>query len=391
MANISKRISNTVIQQLKPDQTVRDTEIKGFGVRRRKGDPSYFLQTRINGRLRWVTIGTHGSPWTPASARKEALRLLSEIAAGVDPNLELQKKRAIPTIAEAADEFLKDHGPKITPVTLRDYKRLIRDYIKPAFGRFKVNDLDKPLVSKAHNKWGDKPRNANHCLAVLSKLMTWSEEQGWRKDLSNPCRGIKKYRENKRERYLSSKEFDRLGDVLYEAEQTGSESQYVIAAIRLLILTGARLSEILTLTWEEVDLERGILFLKNSKTGQKPVFLNEAAKEILQTLPRVSRNPYVIIGNKTGEHLVNLRKPWHRIRKEAELEDVRLHDLRHSFASLAAASGASLPLIGRLLGHTQPQTTARYAHLAHDPLREVNEKVGEQLRGALGLKGNKSM
>ncbi len=144
------------------------------------------------------------------------------------------------------------------------------------------------------------------------------------------------------------------------------------------------MSEILTLTWGEVDLERGLLLLKTSKTGQKPIYLNKASVMILDNLPRLSKNPYVIIGSKPAPHLASLRKHWVRICKEAKLNDVRLYDLRHSFASLAASGGASLPIIGRLLGHTQPQTTARYAHLANDPLREVNEMVGEQLSGALG-------
>ncbi|MEM7621128.1 MAG: tyrosine-type recombinase/integrase [Pseudomonadota bacterium] len=386
MANISKKITLAAVQQLQIGQTIRDIEIKGFGIRKRGQNASYFLQTRINGRLRWITIGLHGSPWNPSTARKEALRLLNDIASGIDPSLERQKKRSVSTLAEAAQKFLEDHGPKIGSATFRDYSRLIRDYLIPAFGNLKVNEIDKSLVSKAHNSWADKPRNANHALAVLSKLMSWAEEQGLRPDNSNPCRGIKKYRENKRERYLSHEELERLGDVLNEAEETGAENLYVIAAIRLLILTGARLSEILTLTWQEVDLERGLLFLKHSKTGQKTIFLNEAAKDILSNLPRLTKNPYVIIGHKTGEHLVNLRKPWTRIRSQAGLEDVRLHDLRHSFASLAAGSGASLPLIGGLLGHTQPQTTARYAHLANNPLREVNERVGAQISDFLKLK-----
>ena len=385
MANISKRITVAAVQALKRDQTIRDTDIKGFGVRKRSHNPSYFLQTRINGRLRWITIGLHGSPWTPATARQEALRLLNEIAKGNDPKLERDKKSAIPTVKQATAQFIEDHGPKIGPATKRDYQRLIRDYINPMFGRYKVNELDKVLVTKAHNKWGDKPRTANHALAVLSKFMSWVEDQGWRPNYSNPCRGIKKYREHKRERYLSNEEFNRLGKVLREAEATGTENIYVIAAIRLLILTGARLNEILTLSWQDVDLERGFLFLPTSKTGQKTIFLSKAAKEILRSLPRLAKNPYVIVGNKAGQHLINLRKPWHRIRATAKLEDVRLHDLRHSFASLAASNGASLLLIGGLLGHTQPQTTARYAHLANHPLREVNEKIGSQLSEVLKL------
>jgi len=167
--------------------------------------------------------------------------------------------------------------------------------------------------------------------------------------------------------------------VLQEAEEQGSESPYVIAAIRLLLLTGARLSEVLTLEWRYVDLARGLLFLPDSKTGQRPVFLNSGAIEVLQQLPRQPDNPYVIAGAGQGRHLVNLQKPWRRIRARAGIEDVRLHDLRHSFASIAAESGASLPLIGKLLGHTQMQTTQRYAHLVADPVKELSETVGAVL------------
>lgn len=378
------RITLNAVAKLELQETIRDTEVKGFGVRRRNGQPSYFLQTRVNGRLRWITIGTHGSPWTPVSARKEALKLLQDVASGEDPNHTKKTKRGIPTFREASELFLEEHGAKISPRTFEEYKRMIEKTIIPTIGTRQVNDLDRADVARAHKLWGEKKkRNANHALAVLSKFISWLEEQGFRPDNTNPCRGIKKYPENRIERYLSSEEFVTLGEVLIEAEQTGEEDQYIIAAIRLLIFTGARLSEILTLKWEDVDLERGIIFLKQSKTGQKPVFLNEPARDILATLPKLAKNPYVIIGKKIGSHLINLQKPWRRIRAKAGLDDVRLHDLRHSFASLAAGSGASLPLIGGLLGHTQPQTTARYAHLAHNPLKEVNEVVGEKLKGMI--------
>ncbi len=158
----------------------------------------------------------------------------------------------------------------------------------------------------------------------------------------------------------------------------------MVAAIRLLALTGARLSEILTLRWDFVDLERACLRLPVSKTGKKVVYLSAPALELLSRLPRVEGNPHVIVGERRGAHLVNLQKPWRRLRHAAGLDEVRIHDLRHSFASVAAASGQSLIIIGALLGHTQPQTTARYAHLAADPLRAANESVGEKIADAMG-------
>lgn len=214
--------------------------------------------------------------------------------------------------------------------------------------------------------------------------MSWAEDAGFRPYGSNPCRGVAKYRVNNRERFLSEDEFARLGSMLTSLEE--EEGAFVIAAVRLLLLTGARLNEILTLSWSWVDLERKLLLLPDSKTGQKAIRLNDAAVDVLKALPRLKSSPHVFPGRKAGEHIVNLQKPWRRIREAAGLEDVRLHDLRHSFASVAAASGASLQMIGKLLGHTRPQTTARYAHLADDPTRELNDKVGQVIARVTGHK-----
>ncbi len=231
---------------------------------------------------------------------------------------------------------------------------------------------------------------ANLCLAVFSKLLSWSEEQGWRAENTNPCRGLTKYREGKRERFLALSELTRLGVVLAEVEHHNSETPAAIAAIRLLILTGARLREILTLKWSYIDYQRGLILLPDSKTDAKPIALNGAAIDVLNNIDRLEGNPYVIVGRKNGAHLVNLQKPWRAIRKAAGLDDVRIHDLRHSFASMAVASGASLPMIGKLLGHTQTQTTQRYAHLADDPLHQLNEQIGGAIAQAMGKqKSNK--
>jgi integrase len=232
----------------------------------------------------------------------------------------------------------------------------------------------------------DKPYQANRMLALLSKFFNWCEKHGYRPDGSNPCRHIEKYKEQRRERFLSPVELARLGDALADAETNETTSPYVIAALRLLVLTGARLSEILTLQWSYVDFDHSLLRLPDSKTGQKVIYLNAPALQILTDLPRLEGNPHVICGKRDGAHLVNLQKPWRQIRKAAGLDDVRIHDLRHSFASVAAGSGQSLPVIGALLGHTQPQTTARYAHLAADPLRAASDAVGGKI--AASLKGN---
>lgn len=381
--NLTARINISLVKSLSPNTTVRDTDVNGFGVRRQKGKPSYFLQTRVKGRLRWITIGRHGAPWTPKTARDEAMRLLREISGGVDPSAERQRQRRMPTVQDAAHQFLEEHGPKLKPQTLTDYRRLVVQRIVPGLGKLKVDELIKADVSRFHSKLSDTPRMANLCLSVLSKLLSWAEEQGWRANASNPCRGIKKFREARRERFLSQAEFLRLGDALAEAERNNSEMPSAIAAIRLLILTGARLQEILTLQWKYIDFERRLILLPDSKTGAKPIVLSNAAIAVLNDIDRVSGNPHVIVGRKDGACLVNLQKPWRAIRKTAGLDDVRLHDLRHSFASMAAASGASLPMIGKLLGHTQSQTTQRYAHLADDPLHQLNDEVGGAIAEAM--------
>jgi integrase len=213
-----------------------------------------------------------------------------------------------------------------------------------------------------------------------------AEKWGQRPDGSNPCRHVEKFKERKRERYLSASELLRLGDVLAEAERTRTELPGAIAAIRLLIFTGCRRGEILTLRWEHVDFEKECLRLPDSKTGARTIHLNAPALEILSVVEHQDGNPYVIVGGKPGAHLVNLRKPWQRIRAQAELEDVRLHDLRHSFASVAVGLGESLHMTGKLLGHSQAQTTQRYAHLADDPVKAATKRVGAAISGMMAGK-----
>ena len=227
------------------------------------------------------------------------------------------------------------------------------------------------------------PYQANRTLAVLSKMFNLAELWGLRPDGSNPCLHVKRYREETRERFLTHDEFARLGSVLDEIEREGSESRSAVAAMRLLMLTGCRRSEIQTLRWEHVDLDAGELHLPDSKSGARVVPLAQSAVAVLTALPRDQENPWVIVGKKPGSHLTDLNHPWWRIRARAGLHDVRIHDLRHSFASRAVQLGESLPMIGKLLGHTQVQTTARYAHLARDTVRALASRVGDSIGEAL--------
>jgi integrase len=326
-----------------------------------------------------ITIGRHG-PLTPEQARDAAKRLSGAIANGSDPAALRAAEKVAPTVTDLADRFLSEHVATKTKLrTAVGYRRLIEDVIIPALGRKRVRDVTRTDVSRLHHDRRATPYAANRTLAVLSKMFTLAEKWGERPDGSNPCRHVEKYAELKRERMLSADEFSRLADAL----KASARSPYIIAAVKLLIFTGARLSEILELRWEWIDFDRGEARLPDSKTGAKTLHFAAPALAVLADLPRVEGNPYVIVGSVTGARLVNLEKPWRAIRKVAGLNDVRLHDLRHAFASVAASSGMGLPIIGKMLGHTQAVTTHRYAHLASDPVKAAAATVANKIADAM--------
>jgi integrase len=371
----------------KTDSYLWDTELPGFGVKvTPAGRKVYLVQYRLGGRkgrTRRVTIGQHGQI-TPTFARDEAKRLHGAIATGRDPAAERDKAKADRSVAAVLDQFMTEHvRPKLKPSTAEGYQRVARLYVLPSLGRYSIADVKRTDIARLHYEMRSKPYQANSTLAILSKFFGWAEKHGLRPDGSNPCRHVEKYREGRRERFLSQAELGRLGDALREAEQEKSCSPWIIAAIRLLTLTGARRNEILTLRWEHVSEEHESLLLPDSKTGRKTIRLNAPALALLHEIPRLHGNPYVICGERPGRHLVNVEKPWRRIRAAAKLDDVRLHDLRHSFASVGAASGQSLVIIGKMLGHSQPATTARYAHLADDPVRAASDAVGRYIASAM--------
>lgn len=387
--DMGTKITKRAVDQLSPLKPILwDSAIKGFGIRRRSsGSKFYVLKTRIGGRQRWLTIGRHGSPWTPESARREAMRLLGLRAAGRDPaSLRDCQKGAI-TIAQFGTRFLSEYVRQHCKArTAEEYRRALELHINPMLGQQRIADLTRADVARLHHQLRDRPYQSNRNLAVLSKMMNLAEQWGLRSDGSNPIRHIKKHREEKRERSLSSSELKKLGAALASVQASG-ENPFAIAAIWLLILTGARLSEILNLRWAHVDIENSVLRLPDSKTGAKSIFLNDAAIALLRTVPRLDGNGYVIVGKKLGSPMVNLQNPWRRLRSAAGLADVRIHDLRHSFASVAVGEGMSLPMLGKLLGHTQPATTARYAHLGTVPLLDASNLIGSKI-AALMRNGN---
>jgi integrase len=385
VARISKRTVDAAKAQ--PNDTyVWDDELSGFGLKvTPAGRKVYLVQYRVGGRkgrTRRVTVGPHGTI-TPDQARIEAKRLLGQVAAGQDPAALRQEGKDRPLLGALLEQFLVDHADaKLKASTAGEYRRLARLYVQPLLRRKIVVEVTRVEIARLHLALKDKPYQANRTLALLSTFFSWCEKHGYRADGSNPCRHVGKYRERRHERFLSALELARLGEALADAEKAGT-SPFIIGAIRLLALTGARLSEVLTLRWENVDLENASLRLSDSKTGPKSIYLNAPARAVLNSLLQLEGNPYVIAGERTGAHLVNLQRPWRRIRAAADLTDVRIHDLRHSFASVAAASGQSLYVIGALLGHSQPQTTSRYAHLSADPLRAANEAIGQRIGTAM--------
>ena len=381
---LTKRTVDSLPAKTK-DYFVWDDELKGFGLRiLPSGRRTFLVQYRQGGRTRRVKIGRYGNV-TPDEARKRAKELLGDVAGGSNPAESIATYRKALTISSLCDRFMKEHvAVHCKPTTEREYRRSGDIFIKPRFGALKINDLKRADVAKLHHDLRHKPTQANRTLGVLSKMFNLAELWGLRDEGTNPTRLIKKYPERRVERFLSPAEIRRLNEVLNACEADGSESAAACNAFRLLQLTGCRLSEIQTLQWADIRPE--YIHLRDSKTGARKVPLSSACKIVLSQIDRDAENPYVIVGQIEGHHITDLQKPWRRIRKKADLEDVRIHDLRHTFASIAVMGGKSLPEVAKLLGHTQIQTTARYAHLADDAIKRASEDVGLEIGAAMGLR-----
>ena len=383
------KITKRVIDSIECDGTDRfywDRELPGFGMRVRASGRKYFVtQFRASGRLRRMTLGPV-TAMTPEIARKRAMALLSEAKSGGDPAMQRDADRKAATVKLLGQRFLKEYVPDhCKESTAYEYRRSVDLFIDPRIGSRKVTEVQRKDIAELHHAMRKTPYQANRTLGVLSKMFNMAEVWGLRPDGSNPCLHVKRFKEEKRERFLSAEEFQRLGAVLDEILKDGSETRSAVVAIRLLMLTGCRLSEIQKLRWEHVDLGAGELNLPDTKTGGRAVPLAPSAVRLLESLPRDDDNPWVIAGRKAGSHLTDLQHPWRRIRERAELPNVRIHDLRHSFASRALALGEGLPMIGKLLGHTQVQTTARYAHLARDTVKASAARIGDSIDNDLDV------
>ena len=387
-ATISKRTVEALA--VEKDTVYWDSELSGFGVRAYpSGSKYYVVQTRANGKAaKRVTVGRHGIV-TAEEARRRAALIIARIKAGEEPLAEPAAALAEgPTVGEIARRWLEEHVKvRCKPRTVEMYTLIVRKHLLPALGRVPALAVDHGRVAELHHSMRGTPSMANRTVEALSRIWNSAEDRGELPEASNPCRLVVKNRERGRERFLSEEEFRRLGRALAEAEARGRGlSVHAVAAIRLLLLTGLRRNEVLTLRWRDVDLDARELKLEDSKTGARVAPLSPEAARVLAGIPRVEGNPHVIPGQKPGTHLRNLNDPWDRIRRSAKLEDVRLHDCRHSFASRALALGEGLTMIGKLLGHTKVETTARYAHLARESVRESAIRVSDSIAADI-LKG----
>jgi integrase len=368
------------------DRIVFDSQLPGLGLRiTLTGKKIFVAQARVGGRKRRITLG-YAPDMTLSMARTEAGHTLSAMRSGLDPTAE-RKTRLRASVArtislgQLAELWMADVvGPKLKPRTAFDYGQLLAKHILPALGRYTLAEIDREHVERLHLDMKDTPRRANYTVATLRALFNFAIKRGLR--TGNPATGIKMYRERARERFLSETEMSAAAEAIAQAEREGKVGPFAAAGLRLALFTGARSGEITSIQWGHVDWQRRLVRLPDSKTNEpRTIHLSDAAIEVLEAVPRVG--PYVIAGVKHGEAFKNLSRAWIVAREYAGLKDVRLHDLRHSYASLAAGRGVSLQMIGKLLGHKVPATTARYAHLARDAVQAVNDELGAAMQAAI--------
>ena len=416
-----ERITKRTVDQALPREKryeIWDSELKGFGLRvETSGRRTFVVRYRADGGgrnapKRLVTVGAYG-PLTPERARAEAKKLLGAVATGQDPGAERQSKRQDLTVSELCELYLREGCPTKKASTLATDRGRIERHIKPMIGSKRISSVTRGDIqwlmrqiaegkTKADVKTRARGRaivrggkgTASRTIGMLGGIFTYAVRQEMIRD--NPVRMVKRWQDRRLERYLSTDELQRLGDVLSKAEANG-ENPKGIAGIRLLALTGARKSEILTLAWSEIDFEHGVLRLRDSKTGQKIIPVGKSVLAILSRQARMSDCEYVFPAERLGRagamrsHYQGLPAVWKRVRVKADLAGVRLHDLRHTAASIAVANGASLPMIGRILGHADTKTTQRYAHLSDTPVRAIVEGLAAQVAHAMGVPASETL
>lgn len=415
VAKITKKLIDT-LKSAEKQYLVHDQLLKGFGVRvTPKGHKAFFIDYRPGEGGRKVlkkrmVIGVVGK-LTCDQARNLAREKLAAVQLGEDPAADREKKRQTLNFREFGKRYLDEEAVwRLKPSTICNYEINLRRHANPHIGHLKITEIAWTDIIQMHNAIGEKsPITANRTVETVSAVFRYAQDKGLVEEGDNPTKGVRSFRESRRERFLSEDEFERLGATLLLAETRGIPwanltrdeqskntvkfgnqrtmfSSVAIDTIRLLIFTGCRLREILNLTWEEVNLECGLLLLTDSKTGARAVLLNQLSQDIIKR--QISNGVYVFPTEFEDRPRADLNKPWRAVRRHADLEDVRLHDLRHSFASVGASAGMGLPIVGALLGHKQAATTERYAHLDASPLRQASDAISLKIEASMnGIKG----
>jgi integrase len=368
------------------DRIVFDSQLPGLGLRiTPTGTKIFVAQARVSGRKRRITIG-YAANMTLANARAEAQQALAAMQRGTDPTADRRARlrasaASTVTIRELSERWMAERVvPKLKPRTADDYHHLLSLHILPALGNLTVAEIERGHIERRHLEMKNTPRRANYMVATLKALLNFAVRHGLRSN--NPALGIQPYRENRRERFLSEAEIGAAADAITRAENGGGIGPFAAVGLRLALFTGARSGEVTAIKWDYIDWERRLVRLPDSKTNEpRTIHLSDAAIEVLRTTPHVG--PYVVAGQKRSAPYKGLSRAWALTRKNAGLDDVRLHDLRHSYASLAAGRGVSLHMIGKLLGHKDPATTQRYAHLARDVVQAVNDELGAAMQAAI--------
>jgi integrase len=383
------RLTEALLDDLKVterDQFIFDSQLASFGYRLTPAGTGIFFAGKPRRRVGFRP------PLKVTEARELAHQMLADIRAGRDPALELEAraraaKAGEMTTAQLVDKWLSDHvRPKLKPRTVFDYEQLAAKHIKPALGHLPVKQVERDDVVQLHLAMKQTARRANYTVSTVHAIFNFAEDLGLRPRGSNPARRIKRYREGKIERFLTEAEIAKAAEGITAAERAGKIGPFGAAGLRLALFSGARSGEITAVEWNHISWDRRIIRLPDSKTNEpRTIHLSDAAVEVLKTVPRISR--YVIAGAKPDEPYKNLSRAWIVARAYAGLGDVRLHDLRHSYASLAVSRGVSLALVGKLLGHKVSATTQRYAHIARDVTASINDELGAAMQAAIDKKG----
>lgn len=378
MPNITKRFVESLPPR--PEKLIQhwDTALKGFGVIvLPSGRRTYCIQYRNQNRIiKRLKIGVHGQI-TTEEARELAKKRLAQVTYGEDPAEKKKAMASIPTMEELAHEYSLKHGNRKRSKSQEEDSFMLKQFILPAFGAKPVPSITFQDIQNLHLQLKETPYRANRILALLSKMFSLSISWRWRPD--NPVMGIERYPEEKRDRWLNEEELNRLWNIL------DKYSHHLTAYVfKLLLLTGARKGEVIQATWDQFDLEKGVWTKPSHLTKQKKkehLPLSEKALKVLHTLKELNsqNSPYLFPGRIKGEPIKEIKTFWKTILKEAGLQNVRIHDLRHTHASHLVSSGLSLSIVGKLLGHTQASTTQRYAHLADEPLRQAAELFGSKV------------